>query len=283
MPSADTPRASSLYEKALERNPEVAHATQLTHEQLVKTMADAMESRYPGAKLVGEPEFGDDRRDNVLSIAATLAGAYRLGRWAGGPEAGVLALLFAFPVRIGLAGEARLGEVRHPHDRSPPRAIEMTLGPCGELRPLHAEIGPPAMNRRSDRFTCLRDDAGQLGADRVGQADVRHDPLSEKSALSSFCQIIKLARDRDMARGDRFFHAADRADGENPLHPQLLHGKEIGPIVDLRGEKRMAPAVPRQESDRNPLQGPEDELPGGLSERGRNRHLPDLFQRFHLV
>lgn len=42
----------------------------------------------------------------VLSIAATLAGAYRLGRWAGGPEAGVLALLFAFPVRIGLAGEA---------------------------------------------------------------------------------------------------------------------------------------------------------------------------------
>jgi hypothetical protein len=42
----------------------------------------------------------------VLSIAATLAGAYRLGRWAGGPAAGVLALLFAFPVRIGLAGEA---------------------------------------------------------------------------------------------------------------------------------------------------------------------------------
>jgi hypothetical protein len=42
----------------------------------------------------------------VVSIAATLAGAYRIGRWAGGPAAGVLALLFAFPVRIGLAGEA---------------------------------------------------------------------------------------------------------------------------------------------------------------------------------
>ena len=42
----------------------------------------------------------------LVSVAATLAGAYRIGRWAGGPAAGVLTLLFAFPVKIGLAGEA---------------------------------------------------------------------------------------------------------------------------------------------------------------------------------
>ena len=42
----------------------------------------------------------------IVSIGATLAGAYRIGRWAGGPAAGVLCLLIAFPVRIGLAGEA---------------------------------------------------------------------------------------------------------------------------------------------------------------------------------
>jgi len=42
----------------------------------------------------------------VIAIAATLAGAYRIGRWAGGPWAGILCLLFAIPVRIGLAGEA---------------------------------------------------------------------------------------------------------------------------------------------------------------------------------
>jgi hypothetical protein len=42
----------------------------------------------------------------VVAIAATLAGAWRLGMWAGGPGAAWLALLFAFPVRIGLAGEA---------------------------------------------------------------------------------------------------------------------------------------------------------------------------------
>lgn len=42
----------------------------------------------------------------VVAIAATLAGAFRLGQWAGGPAGAVVALLFAFPVRIGLAGEA---------------------------------------------------------------------------------------------------------------------------------------------------------------------------------
>jgi hypothetical protein len=43
----------------------------------------------------------------VASIAATLAAVYRLGRWAGGTmEAGLLAAAFAFPVRVGLAGEA---------------------------------------------------------------------------------------------------------------------------------------------------------------------------------
>ena len=43
----------------------------------------------------------------VGSIAATLAAAYRLGRWAGGTtEAGLVTVLLTFPVRVGLAGEA---------------------------------------------------------------------------------------------------------------------------------------------------------------------------------
>jgi hypothetical protein len=43
----------------------------------------------------------------VLSIAATYGAAYRTGRWAGGSTAaGLLTVLFAFPVRVGLAGES---------------------------------------------------------------------------------------------------------------------------------------------------------------------------------
>jgi len=42
----------------------------------------------------------------VATMAATFAGIYRIGRWAGGDAAGTLAVLFAVPVRIGMAGEA---------------------------------------------------------------------------------------------------------------------------------------------------------------------------------
>ncbi len=42
----------------------------------------------------------------LASIAAALAGVYRIGRWCGGPEAGLLALLVAVPVRTGMAGES---------------------------------------------------------------------------------------------------------------------------------------------------------------------------------
>jgi hypothetical protein len=42
----------------------------------------------------------------LATMAATFAAIYRIGRWAGGDAAGALAVLFAVPVRIGLAGEA---------------------------------------------------------------------------------------------------------------------------------------------------------------------------------
>lgn len=42
----------------------------------------------------------------VLAIALTLAGAYRIGRWFGGHTAGLLAMLVAIPVRVGIANEA---------------------------------------------------------------------------------------------------------------------------------------------------------------------------------
>ena len=57
----------------------------LSRDQIVKSIADAMESRYPGAKLVGEPEIQDDRVDNALSIAATYSvpklATEREGNW----------------------------------------------------------------------------------------------------------------------------------------------------------------------------------------------------------
>jgi len=52
----------------------------------------------------------------VVSVAATLAGAYRIGVWAQGPAAGVVMVLMTLPVRISLAGEALFRrEFSHSH------------------------------------------------------------------------------------------------------------------------------------------------------------------------
>jgi lipoprotein NlpI/transglutaminase-like putative cysteine protease len=40
------------------------------HDRLVKVIGDAMEARYPGAKLVGEPQIQDDQVGNVVSYVA---------------------------------------------------------------------------------------------------------------------------------------------------------------------------------------------------------------------
>jgi lipoprotein NlpI len=42
-----------------------------SHDQVLRNIRDAMERRYPGAKLVGEPAIHDDPVQNIFSIAAT--------------------------------------------------------------------------------------------------------------------------------------------------------------------------------------------------------------------
>ncbi len=53
-----------------------AERVRLLHEQypremFVKTIADALEARYPGSTMVGEPDITDDRINNEVSITAT--------------------------------------------------------------------------------------------------------------------------------------------------------------------------------------------------------------------
>src|SRR5262245_17377440 len=55
------------------------------HAEIVKTMGGAMDQRYPGARLIGEPDIEDDRVNNVFSITARYAlpkfAQERAGTW----------------------------------------------------------------------------------------------------------------------------------------------------------------------------------------------------------
>jgi lipoprotein NlpI/transglutaminase-like putative cysteine protease len=42
----------------------------MPHERIVRSIGDALEARYPGSKLAGEPDIQDDRVNNVLSYTA---------------------------------------------------------------------------------------------------------------------------------------------------------------------------------------------------------------------
>jgi lipoprotein NlpI/transglutaminase-like putative cysteine protease len=45
----------------------------LSKDKLLKLFGDALETRYPGTRLVGEPQIEDDRGDNVVSVTASYA------------------------------------------------------------------------------------------------------------------------------------------------------------------------------------------------------------------
>jgi lipoprotein NlpI len=71
----------------------------LAPDELVKSVGDPIETRYPGAKLAGEPNIQDDRTDNVFSMIAQYSvpklaverGAYWLVRFSPANMIGVLA------------------------------------------------------------------------------------------------------------------------------------------------------------------------------------------------
>ena len=71
----------------------------LPRHELVKSFGDAMEARYPGAMLVGEPDIQDDRLNNVFSMTAQYQvpklaverGGYWFIRFSPGNMKGVLA------------------------------------------------------------------------------------------------------------------------------------------------------------------------------------------------
>ena len=76
---------------------------------------------------------------------------------------------------LRLPGELRLGEVRHADDVHAPRPVEARLGARRERGALHAEVGSRrrARGRPASLPPRREQHAAQLGADRVGNGDVR--------------------------------------------------------------------------------------------------------------
>ena len=95
--------------------------------------------------------------------------------------------------------------------------------------------------------------------------------------------VEELVGDDDMSRGDRLLHAADRRDRDDPLHAELFHAIDIGPVGHFRGEQAMALAVTRQEDHLHPVEHAGDKTVARCAEGGVEGHFLDVGQPLDFV
>src|SRR5207245_2698636 len=69
----------------------------------------------------------------------------------------------------------------------------------------------------------------------------------EKCRNSPLCPIDELIRHNHISGMNFLFHTADGADAQQPFHAELSEAVNVGPIVDLAGEKTVSDAVAREE------------------------------------
>ncbi len=91
--------------------------------------------------------------------------------------------------------------------------------------------------------------AGQLRADRVGEADVGHQAFAEEGGDAAAGAVEELVGDDEIERAVLFLERADGAEGDDALHAQRLHAVDVGAEVQLRGRDAVAAAVAREEGD----------------------------------
>ena len=184
---------------------------------------------------------------------------------------------------LGLTSQLRFLQVGHADDVHAPALVEARLGQRGELRPFHADVGPPHVHVRADRLGRLIGDAGQVGADRVCERHVRDQTVAEEGAGATLCAIEELIGHHHVQRRDLFLEAADRARREDPVDAEQLEAEDVGPIVQLRGHEAVTGAVPGEKGHAASAEHAGDVGPARIAERRRHAHFLALGELLHVV
>ena len=99
------------------------------------------------------------------------------------------------------------------------------------LRALHADIDAARFHHHPGALRTLLDGFGYRGADRIAKGHMADDSLSEKSGVAQGCAVDELIGDNELGRFVFQLERADRGDGDDPFHAQLLHGEDVGAEV----------------------------------------------------
>ena len=125
--------------------------------------------------------------------------------------------------------------------------------------------------------------SGQLRADRFIEAHVRDHAISKKCGDAVARAVEKLIGNQKVQRFQFLLQGADGAHGNNSLDAHLLHGVNVGAVVDFRGSEAMPARVPRQEGHAFPFQRSDHQSVGRIAERRFEAHFARLFEAGHVV
>ena len=96
--------------------------------------------------------------------------------------------------------ELGLLQVRHPDDVEAGRPVRIRLGHRRKLRPFHAHVGAAFVDGRSGLGPPRVQDAAERTAERMREADVRHEAVAEECADPPARAVVELVGDHEILR-----------------------------------------------------------------------------------
>src|SRR5271167_2529111 len=181
------------------------------------------------------------------------------------------------------ASELRFRHVGHANDFPPMGTMEIGFGKGGELRPLHANIGAPAMHGNAGGHASICQDGRELRAGRLVKGDVSDDAVAKESRLAALGAIDKLIHDQEFPRAQILLKRADSADGNDTLHAEKFHGVDVGPEIQLAGSETMAAAVTREKYHPLAFDSANNKCIGRLAERGLDADFARVREAAHEI
>src|SRR5262245_17911107 len=184
---------------------------------------------------------------------------------------------------LGLAGELRFGHVGHPDHRHAPSPVDVRLRARRELRALDADVGAAVVHARAALAGGRLERSRQIAADGIGHADMADDAVAEEGGYAPARVVVELIRDHDVERMDVLLHAAHRADGDDRAGAERLEAIDVRPVVDVRGQEPMAPAVAGEEDHGGLPDAPDAVGVRRIAEWSLDLDPTNVLQAVHLV
>ena len=148
---------------------------------------------------------------------------------------------------LGLARQLGLLQVGHADHVHAPASVQFDSALRRKRRPFHAEVrAARASTSTPVGAQAWPTTSASCRADRIGEADVRHQAFAEKGGRAAARAVEKLVGDHEIERPVLLLERADRAERNDPLHAQLFDAVDVGAEVHLRRRDAMPAAVPGQ-------------------------------------